>query len=256
MTKEESKTVGSKLESLVRRALENMGSALDKKLGSKEEGLNRKVSGDVLERMKRQMDEMVVDRGSEGRIAPHLLRLKIEWGKYSATPSEVLTGLEHQILVAAIDHINDNRYRTFAAVTVETTEDIFAKGVTVEPAFGEFEKLLQTSEAAELPRIRFNVEIISGQSRSTTDLELEPGGRRLSLGRSSDNDLCLSYPNVSKVHAVLVMNRESKLLIADTGSTNGTFVNDKRLATGEAFQIDEGDNIRIGDVELKIKKVN
>jgi pSer/pThr/pTyr-binding forkhead associated (FHA) protein len=46
-----------------------------------------------------------------------------------------------------------------------------------------------------------------------------------------------------------MMNREGTLLLADAGSTNGTFINGRRIAYGEARQIEDGDVARFGDVE-------
>jgi pSer/pThr/pTyr-binding forkhead associated (FHA) protein len=85
-------------------------------------------------------------------------------------------------------------------------------------------------------------------------LVLTPGGRRLSVGRGTDNDLYLNDSSVSKIHAALVMNRESTLLVADTGSTNGTFINGRRIAYGEARQITDGDVIGFGDIEVRLRR--
>jgi ABC-type multidrug transport system ATPase subunit/pSer/pThr/pTyr-binding forkhead associated (FHA) protein len=55
-------------------------------------------------------------------------------------------------------------------------------------------------------------------------------GSRLSIGRASDNDLRINAPEVSSHHAALVMTNEG-LLIEDLGSTNGTFVDGRRIAS-------------------------
>jgi pSer/pThr/pTyr-binding forkhead associated (FHA) protein len=81
-----------------------------------------------------------------------------------------------------------------------------------------------------------------------------PGGRRLSVGRVADNALCLNHPSVSKIHAAMVMNREGTLLVADTGSTNGSFINGRRITPGEARQIEDGDMVGFGDVEVRFRK--
>jgi predicted component of type VI protein secretion system len=85
-------------------------------------------------------------------------------------------------------------------------------------------------------------------------LAFRPGGRRMGVGRVADNDLQLEHPSVSKIHASLVMNREGTLLVADTGSTNGTFINGRRIAYGEARQIEDGDVVSFGDVEVRFKR--
>ena len=74
------------------------------------------------------------------------------------------------------------------------------------------------------------------------------------MGRASDNDLSLNDTSVSKIHAALVMNQQGTLLVADTGSTNGTFINGRRIAYGEARQIEDGDVVGFGDIEVRFRK--
>jgi len=87
-----------------------------------------------------------------------------------------------------------------------------------------------------------------------TFLSFKPGGRRLNVGRVADNDLVLNHPSISKIHAAILMNREGTLLVSDTGSTNGTFINGRRINYGEARQIEDGDVVGFGDVEVRFKK--
>ena len=63
-------------------------------------------------------------------------------------PPEILKDLEHEILAAAIDHINDHRYRTMATMKVETEVDIFTTGISVDSTFGEFEEELRKADEA------------------------------------------------------------------------------------------------------------
>jgi pSer/pThr/pTyr-binding forkhead associated (FHA) protein len=50
------------------------------------------------------------------------------------------------------------------------------------------------------------------------------------------------------------MNQQGTLLVADTGSTNGTYINGRRISYGEARQIVEGDVVGFGDVEVRFRK--
>ena len=85
-------------------------------------------------------------------------------------------------------------------------------------------------------------------------LSMKPGGKRLSVGRVSDNELSLNDSSVSKIHAAITMNQQGTLMVADTGSTNGTFINGRRIAYGEARQIEDGDVVGFGDVEVRFRK--
>src|SRR5215813_15590912 len=96
--------------------------------------------------MDRGSDGRVRDEKGKGRMAPHHLKLKIEWGTHSETPPDVTKRLETEILAAAVDHINDNRYRTLAPLKIETEVDIFTRGIAVEPTYGEFEEELKRQD--------------------------------------------------------------------------------------------------------------
>ena len=69
-----------------------------------------------------------------------------------------------------------------------------------------------------------------------------------------DNELTLNDASVSKIHAALLMTAEGTLLVADTGSTNGTYINGRRIAYGESRLIEDGDVIGFGDVEVRLRK--
>jgi pSer/pThr/pTyr-binding forkhead associated (FHA) protein len=51
------------------------------------------------------------------------------------------------------------------------------------------------------------------------------------------------------------MDNLGTLLVADTGSTNGTHINGQRIAYGEAHPINEGDLVSFGDVEVRFRKI-
>lgn len=88
------------------------------------------------------------------------------------------------------------------------------------------------------------------------ELTFAAGGRRLNVGRGTDNDLYLNHTSVSKVHAALKMDNFGNLLVADTGSTNGTHINGVRIPYGEARPISDGDVVAFGEVEVRFRKTN
>ena len=259
------------VERLFRRVLDRVGAVMDRKLGREIETQTGFTTSRLIERMNRLIDERVRDDPRRGRIAPHHLKLKVEWGTHSEAPTEALKELENEVLAAAIDHINDQRLRTLAPVAVETIVDIFTTGIAVDPTFGEFtEELEQADEARrreaagltpDVPKsdikqqeVQYAVRVSAPDDSFETQLHLIPGGRRLQVGRATDSDLPLNHASVSKIHAALVLNREGTLMVSDTGSTNGTYINGRRIAYGEARQIEEGDVVGFGDVEVRIRK--
>src|SRR5258706_922610 len=133
-------------ERLMPRVLEGVGDVVDRKLGRTVDPRTGLTTDQLIQRMNRMIDDRVRNEKGHGRIAPHHLKLKVEWGTHSETPEEVTRRLETEILAAAIDHINDNRYRTLAPVKIETEVAIFTKGISVDPTYGEFEEELRQQD--------------------------------------------------------------------------------------------------------------
>jgi hypothetical protein len=255
-------------ERLLRRVLESMGDVVDRKFGRTVEPKSGLTTSKLVERMKRLIDERVRNEGPKGRIAPHLMKLRLEWGTHAEAPPEILKELEHELLAEAIDHINDHRYRTLAPVRIQSEVDIFTTGVSVDPTFGEFEEELRQQDEAKraaqagipiptaappVPDVTLIARVTMRDGTREVPLVFAPGGRRLNVGRVSDNDLSFNDASVSKIHAALVMNKEGTLLVADTGSTNGTFINGRRMAYGESRQIEDGDVVGFGDIEVRFR---
>src|SRR5437773_2280348 len=257
-------------ERLMRRVLDGVGEAVDRGLGRGADPQTGVSSDQLIQRMNRMIDGRVRDEKGRGRIAPHHLKLKVEWGTHSETPPEVTRRLETEILAAAIDHINDNRYRTLAPLKIETEVDIFTRGISVEPTFGEFEAELQQQDLErELGKaakgakgarkkakqeVPFIARITLPEGSREIPLSFIVGGRRLNVGRGTDNDLYLNHTSVSKVHAAVRMDNDGTLLVADTGSTNGTHINVVRIPYGEARPIATGDVVAFGEVEVRFRK--
>lgn len=88
----------------------------------------------------------------------------------------------------------------------------------------------------------FWVEIGGGEHRLPYRLVSE----RTTLGRAADNDLVISDPKVSRHHAEVVRSPEG-FVLRDLGSTNGTFVNGRKVS--ERLLV-PGDTIVLGDTRL------
>lgn len=88
--------------------------------------------------------------------------------------------------------------------------------------------------------------------RTITDGEPEQTFRILAggvrtLGRATGADFIVDAPLVSRVHCRLTAMPSGDLEVRDLESTNGTFVNDKRV---DAARVASGDKLRVGRVEL------
>jgi pSer/pThr/pTyr-binding forkhead associated (FHA) protein len=77
-----------------------------------------------------------------------------------------------------------------------------------------------------------------------------PAGAIKTVGRASRADFILDVALVSRVHCRLTAG-DDQLEVVDLKSTNGTFVNDKRV---EKARLATGDRLRVGRVELTVEK--
>ena len=105
-----------------------------------------------------------------------------------------------------------------------------------------------------MPDIEVKARINFPNGSREIPLIFKPGGRRLNVGRASDNELTLNDASVSKIHAALLMTSEGTILVADTGSTNGTYINGRRITYGESRPVEEGDVLGFGDIEVRLRK--
>src|SRR6476646_6095518 len=76
---------------------------------------------------------------------------------------------------------------------------------------------------------------------------LAPGAVK-PVGRAARADFILDVALVSRLHCRLTA-QEDRLEVVDLSSTNGTFVNDKRI---ERAVLGNGDRLRLGRCELTI----
>lgn len=76
-------------------------------------------------------------------------------------------------------------------------------------------------------------------------------GRDVVFGRATDATVALSDQYVSERHA-RVYQRDGEWLVADLGSTNGTFLNQERVTT--PTPISAGDQLGIGETVVQVRQ--
>ena len=81
-----------------------------------------------------------------------------------------------------------------------------------------------------------------GQETEITDVTV--------MGRSDESDLVLADPYASEFHMRLVAN-ESGMMLHDLGSTNGTYVNGRRITA--PTELRRGDNIQVGKTVMEVR---
>src|SRR4051794_18218456 len=74
----------------------------------------------------------------------------------------------------------------------------------------------------------------------------------ITVGRAEDNDVCLPRGSVSKRHTRIAVD-DGKVFVLDLSSTNGTFVNGKRVLVPQT--VSPSDAIAIGEFVLGVEQV-
>lgn len=77
----------------------------------------------------------------------------------------------------------------------------------------------------------------------------EVAGRRISVGRTRDNDLRIVDPTVSRLHAMLSV-RDGEAMLIDANSRNGIFVNGIQVRYAK---LDDGDLVTFGTVRFRYR---
>lgn len=81
-----------------------------------------------------------------------------------------------------------------------------------------------------------------------TTFDLSEGA---TMGRADGSDVPIDDPFASSVHA-RIFPREQFMYIEDMGSTNGTYLNGRRLRSAERLKV--GDTVRIGETEYRYQE--
>lgn len=87
--------------------------------------------------------------------------------------------------------------------------------------------------------------VVNGPLRGAS-FRLPPGTR--TIGREEGVDILIDDRKVSRRHATVELS-QGRALLADNGSTNGTWLNDERVT--RIRELRDGDRIRVGHVELR-----
>src|SRR3954465_13734820 len=90
--------------------------------------------------------------------------------------------------------------------------------------------------------------ILTEKGGATRRLDFE--SEEITIGRVDENDICLPRGNISKKHTRIVC-KDGKVIVLDLKSTNGTYVNGRKLAGPQV--IGPSDKVYIGDFILNVE---
>ncbi|MEN8234047.1 MAG: FHA domain-containing protein [Actinomycetota bacterium] len=90
--------------------------------------------------------------------------------------------------------------------------------------------------------------VFRGDAKKGKSVRLRPSGH--TIGRSSDADVVIDDPYASEFHA-RVESHDGATLVHDLGSTNGTYVNGRRINV--PTPAGRGDTVQIGKTILEVR---
>ena len=181
-------------------------------------------------RLIREMDDNRSVGVSGRTVVPNHYTLAVSQADYDQF-ADARNALVRELCDAAREHARDEDYHFMGPVSVE---------LIVDNRFhtGAFEVLSRMRE---------------GEGGAGAGSLVLPDGKRIGLGdkpvtigRLADCDVVLGDPNVSRHHAEVRASGDG-YVVADLGSTNGTRVNDARVAEQ---QLRDGDEVRFGNTVM------
>jgi hypothetical protein len=246
----------NRFEYYLRRFFERVGGALDFAL---RRPLNSQARTDLTALLP-QVEQAVEARlrREEGRIlAPNLIELRYDYETYSQMTQPRLDFLQRELQASLYEYVVNHRYATLDKLQVRLTFDVFTRKLIIKAEFPEeaqaVDKAAPKTDAQSKPKT-CTVILRAFDRRLFSDLraQVNSDGAHVGVGRSHDNPLCLGDSTVSSFHAAFTLAPNGALLLTDLGSSNGTFVNEVRLAEGDKTIVRDGDKLRFGDVEMTL----
>jgi hypothetical protein len=120
----------------------------------------------------------------------------------------------------------------------------------LEVAIQELDERLPGNDDSQSPGLKDRVSRVLIGKLDGQEIRFPLFKKRLSIGRTVDNDIQLQAPYVSRRHAVIVIESDVTRVV-DWGSKNGVYVNTHRVK--EHF-LRSGDIVKIGDTRFRYEE--
>lgn len=128
-----------------------------------------------------------------------------------------------------------------------------------QPGFGAQPEPPPPAPAPNLPPNALRGFLVSFQSNTQGDFWPLHGGRK-TVGRANSGeqvDIPLSDATISSRHAAVIIDGVAGTIqVEDTGSTNGTFVNEEHIGFNGKRELRDGDKIRFGGYTTLVKVIS
>jgi hypothetical protein len=252
------------LETNLRKLFDRTGAAFDKLLHGKKDSAEAPSLRDLTNRLSPSVQKSIdnnIRREGDTVTAPHRIAVLLDYNTFAQLEQSEIQSLKRELEQVASDHIINRRYSTESPMVLNVTYDPLVAVPLVRADFAPLNNLARAelkssdfSKAGFTPSGRLSLRLRSMNSRFSLDQKidrLKPGGNPVTVGRGRDNDIVIDDRSVSKFHSTIALTQDGKLIVADVGSSNGTFVNNKAIKSREV--VDLGDVITFGDIEVRLE---
>ena len=122
-------------------------------------------------------------------------------------------------------------------------------GVNASKAYNFDKDVVPLDTIIVLDRINKTALYLSSQTSVSTETITLPYNTILKFGRNASNDIAINVPFMSGVHFIL-KNEQGNVRIEDQNSTNGTYLNGKKISVAK---MKSGDVISVLSIQIKLE---
>lgn len=150
--------------------------------------------------------------------------------------------------------VNGEKLEPGVQRTLENGDKVSLGGVELalsQPGKAAATAAIPSNKTASLPTAPRASTAVATLVGDGVEYPLEPGEN--TFGRKSENAIAIADPYVSGRHGIIEV-AEDGIYVTDTGSTNGTMLNEAKLAPNMRTAITEADVIRLGSLEFRVRR--
>jgi hypothetical protein len=192
------------------------------------------------------------------RLAPHCFQICLGWQQFQTSSRHTIADWENALTTKIKLELQRGQLRTLVPLELQVHVDVFADQTSIRASFGKFTELINSRESRVTVQTeqgsqnyRLFIHCLNNRQELTLSFKAQ---ERLYVGASPDCDVVLVGDAVSPLHAVLYLDTQGRLLLADVGSQAGTWAGDRKLRYGEAVVVGDDGRIFIGGVLVVLQR--
>jgi hypothetical protein len=251
-----------KAEGVVKRVLERLGAAVDKKLHTEKvsDVLSSHQIGDLISLMEAAVQSSLrPDANGVRRIAANNFKVLFTYEHGARLGQRYQQELAHALTSEIYEFISNRRYETLGGVNVEIGADLFAKSATIKCGFSDEGGVPSGPDSLGVARGTRSGETCSidldAANGKVFHLAFKFGGDPVYIGRAAGCAVRIDDPGISRLHTSIAARVNGDIIISDLGSANGTYLNGQIVNTGEAVALKPGDTITTAGVRLTVRAI-